>query len=183
MKTTTIIKFDIKFYNVDFASFVAWRWYTWNHLWTKIKTNDLNPVIIVWFQRNMRNFGWKKIRNFPARKRKTYHVPKENVMRFALTFKRKFPKFDIIRFYQKEFGQESPSPNAISRWLSRPPPSRGHGKIHTFSLWRESGNFKEFRCKKPNCPSFIIKYEDNEVPENEAEREYLFSVKECQYHK
>ena len=131
----------------------------------------------------MRNFGWKKIRNFPARKRKTYHVPKENVMRFALTFKRKFPKFDIIRFYQREFGQESPSPTAISRWLSRPPPSRGHGKIHTFSLWRESGNFKEFRCKKPNCPSFIIVHEDMEIPEEEVERIYHFSVDECNNHK
>ena len=131
----------------------------------------------------MRNFGWKKIRNFPARKRKTYHVPKENVMRFALTFKRKFPKFDIIKFYQKEFGQESTSPKAIARWLYKLPTSKGHGKIHTFELWRQSGNFKEFRCKKPNCPSFIIVHEDMEVPENEAERIYHFSVEECNNHK
>ena len=129
----------------------------------------------------MKYFGWKKIRNFPARKRKTYHVPKERMMRFALTFKRKFPKFDIIKFYQKEFGQESTSPKAISRWLYRLP-SRGHGKIHTFELWRQSGNFKEFRCKKPNCPSFIIVHEDMEIPEEEVERIYHFSVDECNNH-
>ena len=126
----------------------------------------------------MRNFGWKKIRNF--RKSKTSHV--EDVMRFALTFKRKFPKFDIIKFYQKEFGQESTSPKAISRWLYRLP-SRGHGKIHTFELWKQSGNFKEFRCKNPNCPSFIIVHEDMEIPEEEVERIYHFSVDECNNHK
>ena len=61
------------------------------------------------------------------------------------------------------------------------PPCNSWG--HTFSYWRESGGMKHFRCIKPDCPSFIIVYEDNEVNENEAEREYLFSVKECQYHK
>ena len=51
----------------------------------------------------MKNFGWKKIRKFPARRNG------ENVMRFALEFKRKFPNFDIIKFFQKEYGQESTS--------------------------------------------------------------------------
>ena len=70
----------------------------------------------------MKNFGWKKIRKFPAGRNV------ENVMRFALEFKRKFPNFDIIKFFQKEFGQESTSEKAIGRWLYRPP-TRGHGKI------------------------------------------------------
>ena len=124
----------------------------------------------------MKNFGWKKIRKFPAGRNV------EDVMRFALEFKRKFPKFDIIKFYQKEFGQESTSEKAIGRWLYRLPP-RGHGKIHTFELWKQSGNFKEFRCKNPNCPSFIIVHEDMEIPEEEVERIYHFSVDECNNHK
>ena len=124
----------------------------------------------------MKNFGWKKIRKFPAGRNV------EDVMRFALEFKRKFPKFDIIKFYQKEFGQESTSEKAIGRWLYRLPP-RGHGKIHTFELWKQSGNFKEFRCKNPNCPSFIIVHEDMEIPEEEGERISHFSVDECNNHK
>ena len=124
----------------------------------------------------MKNFGWKKIRKFPAGRNV------EDVMRFALEFKRKFPNFDIIKFYQKEFGQESTSEKAIGRWLYRLPP-RGHGKIHTFELWKQSGNFKEFRCKNPNCPSFIIVHEDMEIPEEEGERIYHFSVDECNNHK
>ena len=131
----------------------------------------------------MRNFGWKKIRKFPALKRKPSHLPTENVMRFALRFKKRFPKFDVIKFYQREFGQESPSPNAISRWLSRIPLRPGHGKIHFFALWRTSGNFKEWRCRKPNCPSFIIAHEDMEMPEDEVERIFHLQVDECDKHK
>ena len=123
----------------------------------------------------MKNFGWKKIRKFPAGRNV------EDVMRFALEFKRKFPNFDIIKFFQKEFGQESTSEKAIGRWLYRLPP-RGHGKIHTFELWKQCGNFKEFRCKKPNCPSFIIVHEDMEIPEGEAEWISHFAVDECNKH-
>ena len=50
---------------------------------------------------------------------------------------------------------------------------------HTYSYWRKTGNLKHFRCIKPDCPSFIIVYED---PDEENENKYLFSVKECQYH-
>ena len=53
----------------------------------------------------MRNFGWKKIRNFPAGKSKTSHV--EDVMRFALTFKRKFPKFDILSSTKRNLGKKA----------------------------------------------------------------------------
>ena len=82
-------------------------------------------IVIVSFQTNMKHFGWKKKRKFPAKQRKTYNVPKGRMMRFALAFRGKFSKVEIIQFYQRVFGRESPSPTAISRWLSRasPPPS------------------------------------------------------------
>ena len=71
----------------------------------------------------MKHFGWKK-RNFPGKQRKTYNFPKGRMSRFALAFRRKYRKVEIIQFYQRVFGQESPSPTAISRWISRasPPP-------------------------------------------------------------
>ena len=129
----------------------------------------------------MKNFGWKKIRKFPARKNV------EHVMRFALEFKRKFPNFDVIKFFQKEFGQdrESTSERAIKRWLYRPP-AIGPGKIHTFALYKQCGNFKEFRCKlrkKRNCSSFIIVHDDLEIPEGEAEWISHFANEECSKHK
>ena len=81
-------------------------------------------IVIVSFQTNMKHFGLKK-RNFPGKQRKTYNFPKGRMSRFALTFRRKYRKVEIIQFYQRVFGRESPSPTAISRWLSRasPPPS------------------------------------------------------------
>ena len=50
---------------------------------------------------------------------------------------------------------------------------------HTYSYWRKTGGMKHFRCIKPDCPSYIIVYEDEN---EENENEYFFSVKECQYH-
>ena len=82
-------------------------------------------IVIVSFQTNMKHFGWKKKRKFPAKRRKTYFVPKGRIRDYALAFRRKFLKVEIIRFYQRVFGRESPSPTVISRWYSRasPPPS------------------------------------------------------------
>ena len=47
---------------------------------------------------------------------------------------------------------------------------------NTFSFWKQQGGFKHFRCKRPNCSSFIIVFED------EAEREFLYEVRDCKYH-
>ena len=82
-------------------------------------------IVIVSFQTMMKLYGWKKKRKGPAQRRKTYSVPKGRMRGYALAFRRKFSKVEIIRFYQRVFGRESPSPTAISRWLSRasPPPS------------------------------------------------------------
>ena len=47
---------------------------------------------------------------------------------------------------------------------------------NTFSFWKQQGGFKHFRCKRPNCSSFIIVFED------EAEREFLYEVRDCRNH-
>ena len=82
-------------------------------------------IVIVSFQTNMKLYGWKKKRKFPAKRRKTYCVPKGRMRDYALAFRRKFSKVEIIRFYQRVFGREIPSPTVISRWYSRAstPPS------------------------------------------------------------
>ena len=51
---------------------------------------------------------------------------------------------------------------------------------HTYSYEKKTGTHKHFRCIKPNCPSFIIVYEE---PDEDNENEFLFSVKECKYHR
>ena len=86
-------------------------------------------IVIVSFQTNMKHFGWKKKRKFPAKQRKTYNVPKGRMMRFALAFRRKFSKVEIIRFYQRVFGRESPSPTVICRWYSRVIPDKNEPPI------------------------------------------------------
>ena len=77
-------------------------------------------IVIVSFQTKMTHFGWKK-KKFPAKQRKTY-LPTGRKNRFALAFGRKFSKLEIILFYRRVFGRESPSPTAISRWISRASP-------------------------------------------------------------
>ena len=62
----------------------------------------------------------------------------------------------------------SPDFNVDNRWKN------------TFSLWKQSGGFQHFRCIRPNCSSFIIVFEDEQ--DKEAEREFLYEVRECKYH-
>ena len=47
------------------------------------------------------------------------------MMGYALALRRKFSRVDIIRYFHRVFGRESPSPTVICRWYSRasPPPS------------------------------------------------------------
>ena len=47
---------------------------------------------------------------------------------------------------------------------------------NTFSFWKQDGGFKHFRCKRENCSSFIIVFED------EKEREFLYEVRDCRNH-
>ena len=78
---------------------------------------------IVSFQTMMKRYGWKRKRKGPAKRRKTYSVPEgrysNRMIGYALALRRKrFSKVHIIRFYQKVFGRESPSPTVICRWYS-----------------------------------------------------------------
>ena len=47
---------------------------------------------------------------------------------------------------------------------------------NTFYFSKEDGGFRTFRCKKENCSSFIIVFED------EKERQFLYEVKDCKNH-
>ena len=47
---------------------------------------------------------------------------------------------------------------------------------NTFSFLKEDGGFRTFRCKKENCSSFIMVFED------EKERQFLYEVKDCKNH-
>ena len=80
-------------------------------------------IVIVSFQTMMKRYGWKRKRKGPAKRRRTYSVPKgrysNRMIGYALALRRKhFSKVDIIRFYQTVFGQESPSPTVICRLYS-----------------------------------------------------------------
>ena len=47
---------------------------------------------------------------------------------------------------------------------------------NTFYFSKEDGGFRTFRCKKENCSSFIMVFED------EKERQFLYEVKDCKNH-
>ena len=111
--------------NIHNIHLVEYPWYNVSGIHIYI----LVVIVIVSFQTMMKRYGWKRKRKGPAKHRKTYSVPKGRysyrMMGYALAFRRKFSKVDIIRWYQRVFGRESPSPTVICRWYSRAstPPS------------------------------------------------------------
>ena len=96
----------------------------------------------------MKKFGWKKKSKLSAKQRKKYNLPKRRMKMFARRFKGIFSNLDIIRFYQKQFGKESPSPKKISEWCSEQPTY--------FGVVSDRDGYKSYKCKKPGCSSFWI---------------------------
>ena len=115
----------------------------------------------------MKKFGWKKKSKFPAKQRKKYNLPKRRMKIFAETFKGIFSNLDIVRFYQKQFGKESPSTPKILEWCSEE-------STHFRVVADKGDGYKSYRCKVPGCNSYFI-ITPLPLPD-------IFSMGDCQKH-